>query len=260
MSTTQPLILLVDDALDMGVILRRYARQAGYAVVYEPDAEAAWAFLQQARRPDLAILDLNLPGASGTDLCQKIRGTPAYAQLRIALFSHFQRGQDVAAGLEAGADFILSKDLLCKPDEWQQRIGEILRPPSGRLPPEFLGWMQNTPHDPRQLAVQLNQALRRPPVWQLGAEVVQALVRRAWQQTLQAPPGGNSPDARDTNGWLSPDGHGLDPERFAVAAAPEVALAFTKALAEQMWCLLGGASSAAVWVAPAAPPAASPLR
>jgi len=256
---TQPLILLVDDALDMGMILRRYARQAGYAVVYEPDAEAAWAFLQEARRPDLAILDLNLPGASGLELCQKIRGTPTYAKLPIALFSHFHRPQDIVAGLEAGADFILSKDLLCQPSDWQERIGEILRPVAGRLCPEFLGWLQTTPHDPRRLAEQLNQALHRPPVWQLGAEVVQALVRRAWQQALQAPPGGNSPDAHTVNGWLSPDGHGVDPERFAAAAAPEAARAFTKALAEQMWCLLGGATSAAIWAA-AAPAASSPLR
>lgn len=256
----QPLILLVDDALDMGVILRRYARQAGYAVVYEPDAEAAWAFLQQARRPDLVILDLNLPGASGIDLCQRIRGTPAYAGLRVALFSHFQRPEDIIAGMEAGADFILSKDLLCQSTQWQQRIAEILQPPPGRLSPEFLIWLQTTPHDPRRLAEQLNQALRRPPVWQLGAGVVQVLVRRAWQQALPAPPGGNSPDAHDTNGWLSPDGHGVDPERFAAVAAPEVACSFTKALAEQMWCLLGGASSAAVWVAPASPAASSSLQ
>jgi DNA-binding response OmpR family regulator len=249
----QPLILLVDDALDMGVILRRYARQAGYAVVYEPDAESAWAFFQQARRPDLVILDLNLPGASGIDLCQKIRATPAYADLLIALFSQFQRPQDVVAALEGGADFILSKDLLCAPAEWQQRIAEILQPPPGRLCPEFLGWLQTTPRDPRRLAEQLNQALRRPPVWQLGAGVVQALLRRAWQHALQAPPGGNSPDARDMNGWLSPDGHGVDPERFAAAAAAEVACSFTKTLAEQLWRLLGGAASAIVWAVPASP-------
>jgi len=257
---TQPLVLLVDDALDMGVILRRYARQAGHAVVYEPDAEAAWAFLQQARRPDLVVLDINLPGANGIDLCRKIRGTPAYAELMIALFSHFHRPQDVVAGLEGGADFILSKELLAKPIEWQQRIEEILRPPPGRLPPEFLGWLERTPHDPRRLAEQLNQALHRPPVWQFGAGVVQILVRRAWQHALQAPPGGNSLAAHDTIGWLSPDGHGLDPERFAAAAPPEIAAVFAKALAKQMWCLLGGASSAAVWAAPANPAAASPLR
>jgi DNA-binding response OmpR family regulator len=255
MPTSQPLILLVDDALDMGMILRRYARQAGYAVVYEPDAEAAWAFLQQARRPDLVILDLNLPGASGVELCRKMRETPSYAGLQIALFSHFQRPQDVVAGLEGGADFILSKDLLCKPGEWQERIGEILRPPAGRLCPEFLGWLQTTPDDPRRLAEQLNQALHRPPVWQLGAEVVTVLVRRAWQQALQAPPGGVCPDAHAVNGWLSPDGYGIEPERFAAAAAPEAARTFTKALAEQMWCLLGGSTSAAIWAAtpPAAP-------
>jgi CheY-like chemotaxis protein len=257
---TQPFILLVDDALDMGVILRRYGRQAGYSVVFEPDAEAAWEFLEQARRPDLIILDLNLPGASGIDFCRRLRETPAYATLHVALFSHFERPQDVVAGLEAGADFILSKDLLCQPAAWQERLGEILRPPPGRLPPEFLTWLKKTPHDPRRLAEQLNQALRRPPAWQLGAGVVQVLVRRAWQQALQAPPGGISPDAHDTNGWLSPDGQGIDPERFAQAAAPEVASRFFKSLAEQLWCLLGTKASASIWAGPETAPPEPPVR
>lgn len=246
-----PFLLLVDDAPDVGVILRRYARAAGHDLVVEPDAEAAWTFLQQARRPDLVVLDLNLPGASGLDLCRRMRQTPAFANLRVALFSHFQRPQDVVEGLEAGADYVLSKDLLCAPDDWLNRIGEILQPPAGRFPPAVLSMMEPA-SSPRRLAAQLNQALLSPPAWQLGVGVVQLLVRRAWQRACPAPPGGPAPDTSD---WLAPDGSGIDAERFAAAAATVSLPAFVQVLAEQLWCLLGTQASSAFWAAvtPASP-------
>lgn len=256
--TNQPLILLVDDAPDVGVILRRYARNASHTVVIEPDAESAWHFLQQARRPDLVVLDLNLPGASGLDLCRRLRATPALADLHIALFSHFQRPQDIVAGIEAGTDFVLSKDLLCEPAGWNARLAEILQPPTGRFPAALLSMIEHTPLELRRLAMQLNQALHSPPAWRLGTGVGQALVRRAWQQACQVPPGGISSDAQNTDGWLSPDGLGIDAERFAQSATLAALPVFVKVLAEQTWRLLGTEASASFWAALSSPADASP--
>ena len=61
---SKPLLLLVDDSKEMGFIVVCLGKRAGWEVVVCVDAEAAWDALAQ-RQPDLVLLDVNLPGASG---------------------------------------------------------------------------------------------------------------------------------------------------------------------------------------------------
>ncbi len=121
---TRPLLLLVDDAPEMGLIVRSLARRAGWDVTVRIDAEAAWHSLDE-RRPDLILLDVNLPGASGLDWLRRVRGTPELAGLTVALYTHWGLPADVAAGLDAGVDFVFDKDLATRPADWQQRLAEI---------------------------------------------------------------------------------------------------------------------------------------
>ena len=76
--------------------------------------------------PDLVLVDINLPGVSGLDLVRRLRATPTLAALPVAIFSATDRPDEVQAGLEAGADFVLSKDLLGSPTAWLGRIEELL--------------------------------------------------------------------------------------------------------------------------------------
>src|SRR5262245_19839750 len=80
-----PLILVIDDLPEIRLIVQRLGKQAGFRVVGCPHAEAAWDYLYQTT-PDLILLDINLPGASGLDMCQRLRETPTMARLRVALF------------------------------------------------------------------------------------------------------------------------------------------------------------------------------
>lgn len=123
-----PLILLVDDAPDVGLIVRRLGQRAGQRVEVRPSAELGWEYLQ-ATRPDLAILDVNLPGASGPDLCRQIRATPRLADLAVAILSQPDRPDDISDALDAGVDFVFAKDLLVEPAAWVQRIQEALTAP-----------------------------------------------------------------------------------------------------------------------------------
>jgi CheY-like chemotaxis protein len=225
---TAPRLLLVDDAPEIALIVQRLGRRAGHAVVGQPDAESAWLYLQQ-ERPDLIILDLNLPGVSGAQLCRRLRAAPALADLRLALFSHWDRPRDIVAGLDAGVDFVLSKDLLCQPDAWQTRLAEILPPATGRAPPLSLPWWDTIPLPALRLARQLNQALRLVAREPLGEEMVRCLLPRI---------------ASADPGWLMPDGLGLDLNGKA-AGAPGTLHPLVIACAEQIWCLLGTAGSAA---------------
>lgn len=68
MSETNPLVLLVEDDESLCRIVSRYLRARGYKVEVSPSAEAADGTLRRGVRPDLILLDLNLPGDTGWDL------------------------------------------------------------------------------------------------------------------------------------------------------------------------------------------------
>jgi CheY-like chemotaxis protein len=131
-----PLILVVDDAADVRLIVRRLLERAGQRVEVKPTAEAAWEYLSGVR-PGLAILDVNLPAASGPDLCRQIRGLPRLAGLPVAIHSQPNRPEDIAAGIDAGADYIISKELLIQPADWQERVREILSGGSSTFQPAW---------------------------------------------------------------------------------------------------------------------------
>ena len=54
-----------------------------------------------------------------------VRASPEFADLPVALYTHWGLTTDVAAGLNAGADFVFDKDLAAKPVGWQRRLTEI---------------------------------------------------------------------------------------------------------------------------------------
>jgi PAS domain S-box-containing protein len=120
-------ILLVEDMPEIGLVAQRLGRRAGHVIDWLTTAEAAWDYLQHPnQRPDLLLLDINLPGMSGPELCRRLRATPELAGLTVALFSQMDRPEALAAGRAAGADFVLSKDLLSRPAVWQRRLQEML--------------------------------------------------------------------------------------------------------------------------------------
>jgi CheY-like chemotaxis protein len=225
---SKPSLLLVDDAPDLGAVVTALGRRCGCDVACRPDAASAWEYLRAAR-PDLVLLDVGLPGESGLELCRRLRAAPGLAGLRVALFSHWGLPADVAAGLEAGADFLFSKDLVCKPDEWRRRLFEALAWRRGRraaFSPRPAGdWVART-----------NQALAHPSLRRPGPEVVRVLLRRALREAFP-------PDA-GAEAWLAPGGAALDPGRLPPVPAEAVG-ALVGSLSDLAWRLLGADESAA---------------
>lgn len=219
-------LFLVDDSAEVAFIVRHLCRRTGLEIVARADAELAWQYVQEAR-PDLVLLDINLPGASGLDYCRWLRAAPRTNTLPVALLSHWQRPEDIAAGLEAGGDFVLSKDLLCQPDDWRQRLAEILDAVAGRRAPVSLPW-SNAPAVRQRQARQFDQTMRGPLAGRLGMEVTRIMLQRAARQCDSVGQG------------LAPDGLGLDFDRTDAPTAPLVAAAF----AEELWRLLGTHASA----------------
>ena len=74
MTDDQPALLIVEDDESLRQILARHLRSRGYRVEEAASAEEAVRSLEAGDRPDLVVLDINLPGDTGWDL---LRG-PAF--------------------------------------------------------------------------------------------------------------------------------------------------------------------------------------
>jgi len=98
-------ILIADDDRDLLGLIAFTLTQAGYLVVKASDGPAAiHAF--KGESPDLAVLDINMPGASGFQVCEAIR-----SQSRIPIMMLTVRGEeeDLIKALDLGADDYLTK-------------------------------------------------------------------------------------------------------------------------------------------------------
>jgi DNA-binding response OmpR family regulator len=114
-------ILIVDDDPDLLSLVGFALSQSGFAVIKGVDVPSALkAFAAEA--PDLAILDINLPGGSGFDICEAIR-----RQSRIPIMMLTARGEeeDLVRALDLGADDYLTKPF--SPRTLLARVRALLR-------------------------------------------------------------------------------------------------------------------------------------
>ena len=81
----------------------------GHPVRAATDGEEAWALLRAETAPVVAIFDWMMPGMDGTELCRRIRATPALRGSYLILLTAKSGAWSAAEGLEAGADDFLSK-------------------------------------------------------------------------------------------------------------------------------------------------------
>ncbi|MGY1985310.1 response regulator transcription factor [Blastococcus sp. SYSU DS0669] len=102
-------VLVADDEDDIRDLVCLAVRKARCEVVAAvPDGTAALA-AARSELPDLAVLDVSMPGATGLEVCGALRGTPATAGIRILLLSAGASPDEAARGLAAGADAYLPK-------------------------------------------------------------------------------------------------------------------------------------------------------
>jgi DNA-binding response OmpR family regulator len=102
-------VLVADDEDDIRALVVLAVRKAGCTVVGSVSDGAVALDLARAERPELAVLDVSMPGATGLEVCAALRADPATAAIRILLLSAGASLEDVAAGLAAGADAYLAK-------------------------------------------------------------------------------------------------------------------------------------------------------
>ena len=109
MEQPAPRVLVADDEDDIRGLVRLAVRRAGCTVVAEVADGLAALDAARVHVPDLAVLDVSMPGATGLEVCAALRGDAALAGVRVLLLSAGASADDVARGLAAGADSYLAK-------------------------------------------------------------------------------------------------------------------------------------------------------
>ncbi|WP_432143578.1 response regulator transcription factor [Streptomyces sp. bgisy084] len=122
-------VLVVDDDAMILRSLGRGLRLNGFTVALAEDGPTALAELTE-RPPDVVVLDVSLPGLSGTDICRTLRANGD--EVPVLMLSALDELEDRVAGLQAGADDYLVKPFALK--ELVLRLEALLRrrPPGGR--------------------------------------------------------------------------------------------------------------------------------
>lgn len=122
-------ILVVDDEKKLVKVLQGYLEQAGFDVASAFDGQQALTIFRH-ERPDLVLLDLNLPGLDGLDLTRNLRKV---SNVPIIMLTARVEEADRLVGLELGADDYIVKPF--SPREVVARVRVVLRRVQGEAAP-----------------------------------------------------------------------------------------------------------------------------
>jgi len=112
-----PVVLVVDDEPELRGLLGEYFGRHGFEVHPAEHAAQARELIAQGR-PDLALLDVNMPGENGLSLARWLRET--YPEVAIVMLTTAGESVDRIVGLELGAD-----DYLPKPFELRELLARV---------------------------------------------------------------------------------------------------------------------------------------
>ena len=101
--------LIADDDPVAAMAVSRSMSNWGFETTIVHDGLAAWEHINSDSPPSLAVVDWEMPGLEGPELCRRVRSDAARAHLYIVLLTARNSSTDLVAGLEAGADDYLIK-------------------------------------------------------------------------------------------------------------------------------------------------------
>ncbi|HEX2846242.1 MAG TPA: response regulator transcription factor [Chitinophagaceae bacterium] len=110
-------ILLAEDDLQLGFIIKDNLEEAGFQVINCPDGETAWEHYQKTN-PDLCILDVNMPYRDGFSLAKKIRQKSD--RIPILFLTAKSLEEDKLKGFAAGGD-----DYIVKPFSMKELLSRM---------------------------------------------------------------------------------------------------------------------------------------
>jgi CheY-like chemotaxis protein len=116
-------ILIVDDDVIIAEVASEALINAGHACGWVTSGEAALKVLKH-RRPDIILLDQDMPGMTGSQVLRQLRNSQEFYDLPVIMFSAIAGKRDEELALFAGATDYIRKPF--KPDELAWRIDDIV--------------------------------------------------------------------------------------------------------------------------------------
>lgn len=101
-------ILVIEDHEDNRRILRDLLTSAGYEPIEAVTGEEGVA-LAETHRPDLILMDIQLPGLDGYEATRRIKANPALRQIPVIAVTSYALSGDEVKAREAGCDAYISK-------------------------------------------------------------------------------------------------------------------------------------------------------
>jgi len=117
-------ILVVDDEPDLVELVKDILERNDYSVISAGNADLAIKKVRESK-PDLIILDLNLPGIGGIEVCRILKKDKKTSSIPIIMLTVKSAESDKIAGLEAGADDYVTKPF--STGELVARVRAVLR-------------------------------------------------------------------------------------------------------------------------------------
>ena len=106
-------VLIVDDSEIVARLLKAELEQKGFEIEYAPDAEKATSIiLKRQTRPDLILLDINMPKVDGAQFCRFVKRNDMFRSIKVVFCSGEDREKVEKLVAECGADGYLLKDEL----------------------------------------------------------------------------------------------------------------------------------------------------
>jgi DNA-binding response OmpR family regulator len=121
--TPRQLVLVADDDDDILLLVTTRLRRDGFEIIEARTGNEALA-LAQTRRPDVAVLDVGMPGLDGLEVLERIRADDVLSGMRVLLLTAKAQESDVRRGYDAGADAYVRKPF--SPAELSARVRELL--------------------------------------------------------------------------------------------------------------------------------------
>jgi len=122
-------ILIVEDNPDNLKLFKAVLAMKGHQITVLPTGDGLLPAIEEGR-PDLVLMDIQLPGRDGYELIQDIRNSKR-ADLRVVALTAHARGQDEERALRAGFDGYITKpiDIATFPEQVEQALATRPRSP-----------------------------------------------------------------------------------------------------------------------------------
>jgi DNA-binding response OmpR family regulator len=128
----KPIVLVADDEEDIRALVAFRLQRAGYEVITAADGAEALT-LATTRLPDLIVLDMMMPKATGLEVTRSLREQDETKDIPVILLTARAQEADVARGFEAGVDDYVKKPF--SPQDLQLRVQALLeRRPAASIP------------------------------------------------------------------------------------------------------------------------------